>query len=335
MIYLILFFLLASLLLYTILGGADFGAGILELFTRKRDTQKVRNLTYKAIGPVWEANHIWLILIVVILFVAFPEVYRLLSVHLHIPIMLMLLGIILRGAAFIFRHYDAIKDGSQKTYSRVFISASFLTSLFLGITAGATILGRIDPEIIDFYGAYIGPWFNAFSIALGIFFTAVCAFLAAVFLVGETDDPALKRMFYRQTVGSNIVAVISGIGVFVAAGLQGLALHEMYLESTMTIASVILATFIVPLLWRTLNQGHYQWARLLAGAEVALILFGWLWVQFPAMIRLANDTVTYQAAQAPDAVLNVMGWVLIGGALLIFPSLYYLFRVFKFEQAAS
>ncbi|MEL7534431.1 MAG: cytochrome d ubiquinol oxidase subunit II, partial [Bacteroidota bacterium] len=80
---------------------------------------------------------------------------------------------------------------------------------------------------------------------------------------------------------------------------------------------------------------HYQWARLLAGAELALILFGWLWVQFPAMIRLANGSLTYQMAQAPDAVLNVMGWVLVGGALLIFPSLYYLFRVFKFEQPDS
>lgn len=335
MVYLILFFLLASLLLYTILAGADFGAGILELFTVRRNTQKVRHLTYKAIGPVWEANHIWLILIVVILFVAFPEVYRLLSIHLHIPIMLMLLGIIMRGAAFIFRHYDAIEDGSQKVYSRVFISASFLTPLFLGITAGATILGGIDPEAVDFYGAYLAPWINPFAIAVGIFFTAVCAFLAAVFLVGETEDPILKAMFYRQTVISNIVAVVSGIGVFIAANLQGLALHEMYLSSPIALASVIIASILVPLLWRTLNQGHYQWARILAGAEVAMILLGWLGVQFPSMINLSTGGLAFHAAQAPDSVLNVMGWVLVGGAALIFPSLYYLFKVFKFEPPNS
>ncbi|MEL6591857.1 MAG: cytochrome d ubiquinol oxidase subunit II [Bacteroidota bacterium] len=335
MIYLILFFLLASLLLYTILGGADFGAGILELFTRRPNTQKVRHLTYKAIGPVWEANHIWLILVVVILFVAFPEVYRLLSVHLHIPIMLMLLGIILRGAAFIFRHYDAIKDDSQKTYSRVFISASFMTPMFLGITAGATILGKIDPNAMDFYSAYLAPWLNLFSFAVGIFFTSICAFMAAVFLVGETEDEELKRMFFRQAIGSNIIAIVSGIVVFVSAYLQGLALHEVYFNHPLALIAVLMASALVPLLWRTLRLGHDQWARILTGAIVSLILFGWLGVQFPAMLNLASGPLVYEVAQAPEAVLSVMSWVLIGGSVLIFPSLYYLFRVFKFEPKGS
>ena len=335
MLNLILFFLFASLLLYAILGGADFGAGILELFTRKANTQKVRHLTYKAIGPVWEANHIWLILIVVILFVAFPQVYRMLSIHLHIPIMLMLLGIILRGAAFVFRHYDAVKDNSQKTYSRAFISASFLTPLFLGITAGATILGKIDPTANDFFAAYLAPWLNLFSFSVGLFFVSVCAFLAAVFLVGETQDEALKAMFIRQTRMANIAAIASGGLVFASAYWEGLDLSELYLQTPIAWLSVLLATILVPLLWRTLQAEKHATARLLAGTEVALILFGWLWIQFPMMIRLQGGGLTLAEVAAPDQVLNAMGWALMGGSLLIFPALYYLFRVFKFQPQGS
>ena len=95
MIYIILFFLAASFLFYTLLGGADFGAGILELFARKKDQRKAERIMYRAIGPIWEANHIWLIILIVILFFAFPYVYKLISVHLHIPLMLMLVRICL------------------------------------------------------------------------------------------------------------------------------------------------------------------------------------------------------------------------------------------------
>lgn len=332
MLNLILFFLLASLVLYVILGGADFGAGILELFSPRTATTAVRNLTYKAIGPVWEANHIWLILIVVILFVAFPEAYRLLSVHLHLPIMLMLLGIILRGSAFVFRHYDAIQDDSQKIYSRAFVSASFLTPLFLGVTAGATLLGRIDPEATTFYLGFIAPWFNVFSFAVGLFFTALCALLAAVFLVGETKEPTLRRLFYRQAIGANLLAMLMGLTVFVSAHFSGLDLWSRYLNAPFSVGCMVLATLFVPLVWRFLKRGNVFWSRFLTGGIVALILIGWLGMQFPDLIRMQNGSLEIAAAQAPPAVLRSIGYALIGGSLLIFPSLYYLFRVFKFSE---
>lgn len=331
MLNLILFFLFASLLLYVILGGADFGAGILELFTRRKNTQAVRNLTYKAIGPVWEANHIWLILIIVILFVAFPEVYRTLSIHLHLPIMFLLVGIILRGSAFVFRHYDAIKDDTQKIYTRAFISASFLTPLFLGITAGATILGKIDPAATDFYAGYIAPWLNLFSFSVGLFFTAICAFLAAVFLVGETTEPGLRKLFYRQAVGANLAAVLTGILVFVSAGFTEFSLVNRFLASPLALTSIVIASLLVPLVWRAVRQENVFWSRLFAGALVALILLGWIGMQFPDIIRMKTGNLSIAAVQAPPQVLETMGYALIGGSLLIFPSLYFLFRVFKFQ----
>src|SRR4051812_5064628 len=121
LIELIAFFLAASILLYALFAGADFGAGILEAFLAKQKRQAQREILTHAIGPVWEANHVWLILAIVILFVGFPKAYSALSVIFHIPLTLMLIGVILRGCAFTFRHYDAIQDQSQRYYTFIFV----------------------------------------------------------------------------------------------------------------------------------------------------------------------------------------------------------------------
>src|SRR6201991_3335244 len=144
MLYVVIVYLWVALLLYLLLGGADFGAGIIELFTTEDNRAKTRKISYDAIGPIWEANHMWLIIAIVILFVGYPAIYSMLSIHLHIPVLIMLMGIIARGTAFVFRHYDAVKDGMQDVYNRIFVWSSFITPLFLGIIAGSTISGHID-----------------------------------------------------------------------------------------------------------------------------------------------------------------------------------------------
>jgi len=110
MLYIVIFFLWIALLIYLLSAGADFGTGIVELFTSSRERSRLRVTSYEAIGPIWEANHMWLIIAVVILFVGFPQVYTTVSVYLHIPLVIMLLGIIARGTSFTFRNYDAIVD---------------------------------------------------------------------------------------------------------------------------------------------------------------------------------------------------------------------------------
>ena len=127
-----------AVLFYVLLGGADFGAGIVELVTGKRGIDTIS----KAIAPVWEANHIWLILAVVILFNGFPLVYTTLTTYLHIPLFIILLGIIFRGTAFTFRYYDTV-DNSHKYYTQLFRISSLLTPFFLGVTLGAIMLGKI------------------------------------------------------------------------------------------------------------------------------------------------------------------------------------------------
>src|SRR5215210_4921816 len=166
MLTVIIIILGASFVLYTILGGADFGAGIIETFAGKKGERTIS----KAIAPVWEANHVWLILAVVILFTAFPAVYSSLSLVLHIPLMMVLLGIIARGTAFTFRHYDLWHSKSHRNFSILFKASSFMTPMFLGITLGAMMLGRITfNQQEGFYNVFISPWLNVFCIMMGVF----------------------------------------------------------------------------------------------------------------------------------------------------------------------
>src|SRR3982751_809249 len=142
--YVVIAYLWLSILLYLLLGGADFGAGIIELFTSAKNRHKTRKTLYHAIGPIWEANHMWLIIAIVILFVGFPVIYATMSTYLHIPLVIMLMGIIARGTALTFRNYDAVHDNMQKVYNKIFVYSSFITPLFLGIIAGSTVSGRVD-----------------------------------------------------------------------------------------------------------------------------------------------------------------------------------------------
>src|SRR5438874_12156086 len=168
MLTLIIIIFGVSLILYALLGGADFGAGIVETFAGRREERTIS----RAMAPVWEANHVWLILAVVILFTGFPAVYSSLSLVLHIPLLLVLLGIIFRGSAFTFRYYDVKKDHTHKYFTALFKFSSFITPLFLGMTLGALIFGAIDfNPASGFYARFMAPWLNAFCFVMGLFST--------------------------------------------------------------------------------------------------------------------------------------------------------------------
>src|ERR687893_2196597 len=133
--------MVVSLMFYALLGGADYGGGVWDLFARGRRAGAQRELVAAAIGPVWEANHVWLIFGVVVLFTAFPPAFAALSTALHIPLTLMLIGIVLRGCAFTFRHYDAEADDVQQRWGRLFGMASVVTPILLGVCIGAISTG--------------------------------------------------------------------------------------------------------------------------------------------------------------------------------------------------
>lgn len=332
----VLFFLGASILFYVLLAGADFGAGILELFLVRRMCGDQRKLISHAMAPVWEANHIWLILGVVILFMAFPEVYTIASTYLYIPLIAILIGIVARGCAFTFRYYDTLDTEFYGLYSWVFAISSLWTSFFLGVTAGALTLGRIHPSANDFFSLYIAPWWNLFSASFGVFTCSLFAFLAAIYLVGESDDNELRHSFIKRARFANSAVIVAGALVFFSAQYDGIPLHHEFFQNTLSLGSFILATVLLLPLWIQLIRARSTvQIRALGAAIVALVLFGWYAVQYPVALRfqgpIGPSALTFENAAAPDVTLRALLGALIVGSLLIFPALGYLLKVFKWQ----
>jgi cytochrome bd ubiquinol oxidase subunit II len=319
-----------AILLYVLLGGADFGAGMVELFTGKKGMDTIS----KAIAPVWEANHVWLILAVVILFNGFPPVYATLTTFLHIPLLLVLLGIVFRGTAFTFRYYDAIRDKTHDHYTTLFRISSLLTPFFLGITLGAIILGRIPANSnVTFCEGYISPWFNLFSILTGLFLTLLFGWLASVYLIGEAHEKNTYDAFVKVARRFFILLILSGFGVFLMAAYDGLHFFNEFTHSPVSIGCVIAATIMIPLLWRNIQSRNILWTRLLAGAQTACILVGWFAIQFPVMVFIADGShLTIWNSQAPQKTMLLLVIALIIGVVIILPSFAYLFTVFKFRN---
>lgn len=327
----LVFFLGVSLYLYVLLGGADFGAGIVELITGRKSVRTIS----KAIAPIWEANHIWIILAVVILFNGFPKVYTSISTYLHIPLLMALIGIIIRGTSFTFRYYDIPEKKINEYYSRFFRLSSILTPFFFGIVLGSAISGKIpsSPEG-SFYEVYVLPWLNLFPISTGIFTTVLFAWLAAVYLVGEPQKNDDEKHKYAQTAFLLFVLLIlSGIAVFITAELLNVQLINKFRQSIVSWISLGFATLLVPLMWYSIRRTHIAGIRLLAGMITLCILCGWFGAQLPVMvyIKTGNNLTIYNSV-APESTIKYLVYALIVGILIIFPSIAYLYKVFKFKQ---
>lgn len=329
MLTLIIFILGISFILYTLLGGADFGAGIIETFAGEKEEKTIS----KAIAPVWEANHVWLILAVVILFTGFPAVYASISLVLHIPLMLVLLGIIFRGTAFTFRHYDIKQGNIHKYYSVLFKFSSFLTPFFLGIVLGAMILGRITfDQSVGFYKMFVDPWLNVFCITMGIFSICLFGYISAVFLVGETRDDRERRKYAMFSKLFMFCTMITGSLVFLFAEWESHRLLNEFLLSNISIAMLVLATLFCPVILFYLGRRNNKTLhlRIAIGVQVTAILIGWFFIQYPILINVrGGNHLTFFNSQAPEATLKQLLIALIVGLVLVIPGFVYLFKVFK------
>lgn len=331
MLTVIIIFLCLAILLYFLLGGADFGAGIIEMFTSEANRHRTRSTSYQAIGPVWEANHMWLIIAVVIMFVGYPKIYSAMCTHLHIPILAMLIGIIARGTAFAFRHYDAVKgERTQAVYNRIFIYSSFLTPLFLGIIAGSVLSRQIDVNATNFADAYIFNWLNGFSIAVGLFTVALCGFLAAIYLIGEADGDYDVNRFIKKAKVLNIAAFFCGGLVFLTAETEDIRLAKWIFGNPVSLTAVILASISLVLLWITINRGKKYIARVFAAFQVSMILLSVGYTHFPNFMMEKNgNNMSLLTDHATSSTINALGWALLLGSLLILPALFYLFYSFR------
>lgn len=331
MIYVVIGFLWLSMCLYLILGGADFGAGIVELFTSKKARHKTQEIMYESIAPVWEANHMWLIIAIVILFVGFPEIYTTMSTYLHIPLVLMLLGIIARGTAFTFRHYDAVKDDWQILYTQIFYYASLLTPFFLGLIAAATVSQSINPDAKTFLDLYIFSWLNWFGVAVGLFTVALCAYLASIFSLRETRDKLDLTLMIKKSKQTMIFVVLTGALVFLTAYLSDIPLLTWVFSKPLGIMAISFATVALGLIFRAMKNRKLLPVRALAGFQVIMILVAATYQHNPDIILLGNGQhLSLLEHIAAPKTISALGWALMLGSLFILPFLFYL--MFSFSK---
>jgi len=339
---------------YVLFGGADFGGGVWDLLASgpRRDKQRAR--ISSAISPIWEANHVWLIVVVVMLFVCFPPAFAAFGTILHIPLSLMLIGIVLRGSAFVFRSYSYGPRSEQRRWGQVFAVSSLITPVVLGMCVGAVVSGGVgaalsgldagtagvlpvasDPgqratSSVTFASLYVRPWLSPFTLAVGAMTLALVSFLAVTYLTIEAEgDRELQDDFRSRALGAAAAAAVTAtIALVLGASRGGVMARLVGAGWTLPVlagSAIAAVGSVVALLKR-----RYQLARVAAGAWVTLILWGWVLAQFPLIIP-PNLTIN-DAAAPPRTLVETMA-VLVGGALVLVPSLWYLLHVFKSRSA--
>lgn len=332
MLYIVLFFTLFSFFLYVLLGGADFGAGIVELFSSSKNKRRVRDTAYHVMGPVWEANHIWLIILMVILWVAFPGYFNVIMIYLHVPFILVLLGITMRGVAFIFRHYDAVVDRSQVFYNWMFRISSLITPIFLGMSFGALIGGNIilteDFEGYGFREIFIQPWLNTFTFLVGLFYAILCAFIASNLLIGETKGD-VRKMISRKSAYFTILLVIMGSVLIVYGYINEIQFIQDFIHNPVSIVAILLSAILLFPLWKNIRKQNRIGSRYLAGLQVMLVLFAALYAHFPYIIITAESELSLLEGVAPDAVIKNLAIMLLIGGFVILPGLFHLMKSFS------
>jgi cytochrome bd ubiquinol oxidase subunit II len=321
------FIMLVSLMLYALTGGADFGGGIWDLFARGPRAKQQRELIAGAIGPIWEANHVWLILVIVLLFVAFPPAFAVISVALHIPLTVMLIGIVLRGSAFVFRSYDLQSDDVQRRWSRLFAAGSVIAPLALGICVGAIASGNIrtDLESGRVHTNFFSEWLAPFPVAVGFWTLSLFAYLAAIYLTVETRDSDLREDFRRRAIVAGITVGIMASISFLLSGTGAPLIRTGLAREWWSLPFQILTGLISAGVMSALWLRRFRWARILAIVQVILIIAGWGLAQYPYLVE---PDLTFANCAASARVLEVLLIALVAGAVLLFPSLWYLLRVF-------
>lgn len=320
-----------SLNAYVLLGGADFGGGVWDLFARGQRRDEQRAVIAEAIGPIWEANHVWLILVVVLLFTCFPRAYAHLATALHIPITLMLFGIVLRGSAFTFRTYDSSRDDVQHRWGRIFSVASVLTPVLLGLCLGAVASGRVPlidgPSTASFADRFVWPWSaSLFGWALGGMALCLFAFLAAVYLTVEAKEREMREVFRRRALQTQGALLLTAGATITLAGREAPLIFTGLTSGSIALGMHAVTALAAVTAIMALVRRQYSLARLAAVCQASFIVWGWAWSQFPWLLP-PDRTISMLAA--PSVTLTVVLTVLGIGTAVLLPSFVYLFRVFK------
>jgi len=308
---------------YALFGGADFGAGIWDLVAGGPERgERPRALIDHSIGPVWEANHVWLIFCLVVLWTAFSTAFSSIMLTLFVPLTLAALGIVLRGSSFAFRK-AVTRTRDRRNFGAAFASSSVLVPFCMGAVAGAIASGRVPSggEAGDPWSS----WINPTSIVGGLLAISVCAYLSAVYLVWDAhrlDDADLSEYFRRRAV---VAAVVSGVIAFI--GIFVFRADATYLYDGLTsraLPLVIISAICGLVSLGMLVRRSTMWARLFSIGAVAAVVIGWGVAQWPYMLP---ESLKVSQAAGPTGTLEAVLVVFVLAAVVILPALALLYTL--------
>jgi cytochrome d ubiquinol oxidase subunit II len=321
---------------YALFGGADFGGGFWDLIAGGAEKgERPRALIQRSLTPVWEANHVWLIFVLVVLWSAFPPAFSAVFTTLYVPIALAALGIVLRGAGFAFRKSIEGLSG-RRAAGATFALSSVLTPFFMGATVGAIASGNVPA---GGNGDAFSSWLEPLPLITGAMFVATGAYLSAVFLVGDArraGEGDLERYFVRRALFAAAVA-----GIAAAAGLVELRAEARYVFDRLVdqglplvILSALCGLALLAILLRPMGRnvvpgstyrpiGSLLMRPLAAGAVVAVV-WGWGVAQFPYLLP---TSLRIDQAAAPGPTLVAVFVVFAAAAVLVLPSLALLYSL--------
>jgi cytochrome bd ubiquinol oxidase subunit II len=312
--------------IYVLLAGADFGGGLWDLLAGgSRRGERQRALIEHSVGPVWEANHVWLIFVLVLVWTAFPPLFASVSSTLYIPLTLVALGVIARGSAFAFR--KAVTElWQRRLFGAAFAFSSVVTPFFLGAAGGAIASGRVPPGIAA--GNILTSWWNPTSVMAGVFTVGACAYLAAVYLTADArrgEQANLAEQFRRRGLVTGII-----LGGLAIAGLLVVHLDAPLLYARLT-GPVALPLVVLSLVAGVLSLGllfirRFVLVRITAALAVAAVLWGWGLAQYPDVLL---PGLTISQAASPPATLLATTICVAAGLVLLLPSLAWLFLQFQ------
>lgn len=315
---------LIGLIMYSASAGADFGGGIWTALASGPRAREQRESLFQAIGPVWETNHVWLIFVVVVLFSAFPKGFAVLFIALLVPLVLALVGINFRGAAFVFRHFGKYKRAELPAMGAVFSIASILTPFSLAMAVTSTAAGHI--RIVD--GEVQGPlwasWITPFTVVGGLIGLAICAYVTPIYMTVRTEGGLREDFRKRAIAGALALGILTTLEIPVAWLYAPLFFERFVRPLPLIVAAlaVISGVMTLMLLWKRM----YRWAPWCADVTIGFTITGFAAALYPYMLI---GEMTFAQASAPEQTLLAIMLTLPIGAAILVPSLVFLYRTFS------
>ena len=327
-----LVFVLAGVVLYSVLAGADLGAGFWQLFAgRGQHAEEIREHAHHSMGPVWEANHVWLIFVLTVFWTAYPTAFGSITSTLAFPLFLAGIGIVFRGAAYALRA-GASTPRELGVIDTIFSLSSILTPFALGSMVGGIATGRVP--VGNAAGDRFSSWLNATSIIVGVLAVATCAYLAAVYLAADAarrGESELVAAFRMRALGAGVVAGVLALAGIIVVRSEARPLYDG-LVSGRALPAVVVSALAGLATLALVYRRRFESARYSAALAVAAVVAGWALAQWPTIL----PGLDVREAAAPHDVLIAVVVSVLGGGAIVFPSLALLFRLTlagRFDEA--